>query len=278
MTVRATVTGMMTPAEEFLRDYHDRNPAAASELADRGRVDGRSVYEAFADHVGQPGSVLDLGCGDGALLAVLAGRGTEKLAGIDLSAKQLDVARGRAVLADADLRPGRAQELPFDDDSYDAVVSHMALMLMSDVEKVIAETARVLRPGGSFVIGVGGGGTDALEVFLKVARPLFAVVAEDRQIPTSGDPRSRTREGLDALLGPAGFAPVEWHQLLVDLSGPPDAVWQTCHDTYYQVDALDETQLMGLRTAFKVASRSLVAPDGTLPAGALINVATTRLT
>ncbi|WP_409462936.1 class I SAM-dependent methyltransferase [Amycolatopsis sp. GA6-003] len=268
---------MMTPAEEFLRDFHDRNPAAASELAERGRVGGRSVYEAFADHVGRPRSVLDLGCGDGALLAVLAGRGAEKLAGIDLSAKQLEIARGRAGLADADLRPGRAQELPFEDDSYDTVVSHMALMLMSDVEKVLAETARVLRPGGAFVIGVGGGGTDALEVFLKVARPLFAVVPEDRQVPTSGDPRTRTREGLDALLGPAGFAPVGWHQLQVDLSGPPDAVWQTCHDTYYQVDALDETQLLGLRTAFKVATRSLVAPDGTLPAGVRVNVATTRL-
>ncbi|WP_020657495.1 class I SAM-dependent methyltransferase [Amycolatopsis benzoatilytica] len=268
---------MMTPAEEFLRDFHDRNPAAASELAERGTVDGRTVYEVFADQVGRARQVLDLGCGDGALLSVLAGRGAEKLAGIDLSGKQVEAARGRTGLAEADLRPGRAQELPFEDDSYDAVVSFMALMLMSDIEQVIAETVRVLRPRGVFAIGVGGGGTGALEVFPKVARPLFAVVAETRQVPASGDPRSRTREGLDGLLGPAGFAPVEWHEMTVDLSGPPDEVWQTCQDTYYQVEALDENQLKGLQTAFKVATRPLVADDGTLAAGARINVATTRL-
>jgi len=268
---------MMTFAEEFLRDFHDRNPAAASELAERGDVDGRTVYEVFADHVGQPDQVLDLGCGDGALLSVLAGRGVAKLAGIDLSGKQIEAARGRRGLADADLRPGRAQELPFADDSYDAVVSFMALMLMSDVEEVITEAARVLRPDGTFTIGVGGGGTDALEVFLKVARPLFAVVAESRPVPFSGDPRSRTREGLDELLVPAGFAPVEWHEMTVDLSGPAEVVWQTCQDTYYQVETLDENQLKGLQTAFKVASRSLLTDDGTLPAFARINVATTRL-
>ncbi|WP_033294229.1 class I SAM-dependent methyltransferase [Amycolatopsis jejuensis] len=268
---------MTTPAEVFLRDYHDRNPAAASELAERGRVGGRTVYEAFADRVGPVRRLLDLGCGDGALLAVLAARGAEKLAGIDLSARQLDVARRRPGLKKADLRPGRAQELPFADGAFDAVVSHMALMLMADVKQVVAETARVLGPGGTFAIAVGGGGIDALEVFLKVARPLFAVVPPERRVPTSGDPRTRTREGLDELLAPAGFAPVEWHEAVVDLSGPLDRVWQTCQDTYYQMDALDETQLAGLQTAFKVATRPLLAPDGILPAGVRVNVAVTRL-
>ncbi|GAA3548613.1 hypothetical protein GCM10022222_35260 [Amycolatopsis ultiminotia] len=270
---------MTTPAEVFLRDYHDRHPAAASDLAGRGRVvgDDRAVYEVFADRVGDARRVLDLGCGDGALLAVLAARGARTMAGIDLSQRQVELAQDRPGLAGADLRAGRAQELPFADDGFDAVVSFMALMLMSDVEQVVAQTARVLAPGGTFAIGVGGPGADALAVFPKVARPLFAVVPPERRVPTTGDPRTRTREGLDELLGPAGFAPVEWHEVLIDVSGPPEQVWQTCCDTYYQMDSLDERQTAGLQAAFRAATRELVHADGTLPAKARVHVALTRL-
>ncbi|MFI5611108.1 class I SAM-dependent methyltransferase [Amycolatopsis sp. NPDC051903] len=269
----------MTSAEEFLRSYHDRRPGASSELTERGRVagDGRTVYEVFADRVEGAKAVLDLGCGDGALLAVLKDRGAETVAGIDLSPGHVDAAGRRPALADADVRVGRAQELPFADGEFDTVVSVMALMLMADVERVVAEVVRVLKPGGTLALGLGGGGLDAMEIFLKVARPLFAVVPEERRVPSVGDPRTRTREGLDELLGPAGFEPVSWDPILVDFGGTPDEVWQTCHDSYYQMATLDETQAKGLRTAFTVATRSRVNSDGRLNAAMCVNVAVTRL-
>ncbi|MEV6901217.1 class I SAM-dependent methyltransferase [Amycolatopsis sp. NPDC051372] len=269
----------MTSAEEFLRSYHDARPDAASELAGRGRVtgDGRTVYEVFADRVTTAKAVLDLGCGDGALLAELGSRGVPKLAGVDLSPGQLASAGRRPELAEADLRQGRAQELPFEDGEFDTVVSLMALILMADVEQVVAEVARVLAPGGTLAIGVGGGGREAMEIFLKVARPLFAVVPEERRVPAAGDPRTRTREGLDELLGPAGFEPVAWDRMVVDFGGTPDEVWQTCHDSYYQMVTLDDTHRKGLRTAFTVATRSLVTPEGRLAASACVDVAVTRL-
>lgn len=77
------------------------------------------------------------------------------MVGIDLSERELARARTRPELADADLRLGRAQRLPFAEDSFDAVVSHMALMLVSEVDQVVAEAARVLRPGGRFAVVVG---------------------------------------------------------------------------------------------------------------------------
>ncbi|WP_326565457.1 class I SAM-dependent methyltransferase [Amycolatopsis rhabdoformis] len=281
----------MTSAEEFLRSYHDARPEAASELAERGRVvgDGRSVYEVFADRVvaakgntdtnteAKPQAVLDLGCGDGALLAALKTRGVAKVAGLDLSPGQLAAARKRPELGEADLKEGRAQKLPFADNEFDTVVSFMALMLMADVEQVVAEVARVLAPGGTLAIGVGGGGREAMEVFLKVARPLFAVVPQERRVPVAGDPRTRTREGLDQLLTPKGFEPVGWERIVVDFGGTPDEVWQTCHDSYYQMVTLDETHKKGLRTAFTVATRNLVTAEGRLAASACIDVAVTRL-
>jgi ubiquinone/menaquinone biosynthesis C-methylase UbiE len=74
--------------------------------------------------------VLDLGCGDGLLLEFLAREGGRLLAGVDLSPYSLALARRRPALTGARLEEGRAQELPFADDSFDACVSHMALMLM----------------------------------------------------------------------------------------------------------------------------------------------------
>lgn len=67
---------------------------------------------------------------------------------MDLSAAHLDLARARPQLAAADLRRARVQELPFADGSFDAVVSHMVLMLLPDADAVIADAARVLAPGG----------------------------------------------------------------------------------------------------------------------------------
>ncbi|MEV5176796.1 class I SAM-dependent methyltransferase [Streptomyces flaveolus] len=92
--------------------------------------------------------VLDLGCGDGLLLELPAGKAGRHLAGVDLSSHSLALARRRPALSGARLEQGRAQELPFADDSFDACVSHMALILMSETEQVAAEVARVLSPGG----------------------------------------------------------------------------------------------------------------------------------
>ncbi|HEX5119448.1 MAG TPA: class I SAM-dependent methyltransferase [Pseudonocardiaceae bacterium] len=96
-------------------------------------ADGRTSYRFLADRVAGAQSVLDLGCADGTLLVVLARNGANGLAGVDLSAGELALARGRPELRDADLRLARAQELPFADDSFDAIVSHMASVARTEI-------------------------------------------------------------------------------------------------------------------------------------------------
>ncbi|WP_328603718.1 class I SAM-dependent methyltransferase [Amycolatopsis sp. NBC_00345] len=270
---------MTASAEDFLRRFHDQRPEAQSGLSLSGPVvgDGRKSYDVLADRVAGARRVLDLGCGDGLLLETLAGRGAELLAGIDLSSGELEACRRRPALADADLRQGRAQELPFADGSFDAVVSHMALMLMADVPSIAAEVARVLAPGGTFAVAVGAGPLDAAEVFLSFARPMFDKVPKERQAPQTGDPRTRRRDGLDELLAPAGFGPVSWDTLVLDLGGPADEVWQRCRDTYYPVSTLDDAQLAELRAAFEASTRELLTEDGRLPSGAKMSLAVTRL-
>ncbi|MGG7572128.1 class I SAM-dependent methyltransferase [Streptomyces sirii] len=127
-----------------------------------GRAEGgRSSYEILRDRVAACRRVLDLGCGDGLLLELLAacdpgpGRAVPELAGLDLSPEELALARRRPGLDRADLRVGRAQRLPFPNGRFDGCVSHMALMLMSDMERVAAEVARVLAPGGTLAVVLG---------------------------------------------------------------------------------------------------------------------------
>jgi SAM-dependent methyltransferase len=97
-----------------------------------------------------PGRCLDLGCGSGAFVPVLANQDWT-VVGVDLSADQLEVARSSVgELAEA-LIQADARELPFEAESFDAVV---AVLVHTDIDGYhlgVREVARVLRPGGRFV-------------------------------------------------------------------------------------------------------------------------------
>jgi len=103
------------------------------------------------------GEAADLGCGPGQLVIELARRSPGlQVTGIDLSDEM--IARGqenarRAGVADrVSFRRGNAQQIPFSDASLDLVVSTLSLHHWSDPLAVLDEIARVLRPGGSFLV------------------------------------------------------------------------------------------------------------------------------
>jgi ubiquinone/menaquinone biosynthesis C-methylase UbiE len=103
------------------------------------------------------GEAADLGCGPGQLVIELARRSSGlHVTGIDLSDEM--IARGqknarRAGVADrVSFRRGNAQQIPFPDASLDLVVSTLSLHHWSDPVAVLDEIARVLRPGGSFLV------------------------------------------------------------------------------------------------------------------------------
>jgi len=267
-------------AEVFLRDFHNSRPGRQSVNMKRAPLaDGRTGYQVLAAEVAGARRVLDLGCADGALLEVLATAGAQELAGIDLSDEELALARLRPALVGADLRQGRAQELPFADDSFDAVVSHMALMLMHDVDRIAVETARVLAAGGRVAVAVGGGAVEgqAMSLFLALARPYFKAAPPERSMPRLGDRRARSREGLDEVFGPAGFAPVSWDTVVIDMGGAPEQVWDSITEAFYDMVVLDQEQTASLRTEFLAAAPALLETDGRLPCGMRLNIATARL-
>jgi ubiquinone/menaquinone biosynthesis C-methylase UbiE len=122
-------------AERFGREYADK-------LSARGFCSGR---------------VLDVGCGFGATLLVLAGYvGGAECVGIDLSDPLLGLAResaGRAGLA-ARVRfeHADAQQIPYDDGAFDVVLNANVVHLVPDPLAMLDEIERVLAPGGAFYI------------------------------------------------------------------------------------------------------------------------------
>ncbi|NDZ77325.1 class I SAM-dependent methyltransferase [Streptomyces sp. SID10853] len=275
-----TATASSTASQEaFLLAFHAGRPAVTAEAFGGGRApDGRSSYEILCDQVAGSRRVLDLGCGDGLLLELLARTDGRELAGLDLSPDSLALARRRPALSGARLAEGRAQELPFADGSFDACVSHMALMLMGEIDRVAAEVARVLSPGGMLacVLGHGALGGEAYERFIGLLRSTIGELPASRRVPSLGDRRTRRREGLDEILGAVGFTAVEWESVPIDLSGPAEQVWASVSGLY-DLGPLDQDTVERLRAAFFAEMREMTAPDGQVPCVFRIHVATARL-
>ncbi|HEU5369911.1 MAG TPA: methyltransferase domain-containing protein [Ktedonobacterales bacterium] len=113
---------------------------------------GASLLELLAP---QPGErVLDVGCGTGHLTAQIAAAGAE-VVGIDKSADMLEEARKRYPALRFELAD--AADVAFDA-PFDAVFSNAALHWMTEPERVAANIARALKPGGRFVAEFGGKG------------------------------------------------------------------------------------------------------------------------
>jgi SAM-dependent methyltransferase len=94
----------------------------------------------------RPGRVLEVGCGPGEAAEQLAAAG-HSVEALDSSDRMVELTRARGVSA----RVGDVQELPFEDESFDAALAAWMLYHVPDVERAIAELARVLRPGGRLV-------------------------------------------------------------------------------------------------------------------------------
>ncbi|MBC8056959.1 MAG: methyltransferase domain-containing protein [Rhizobiales bacterium] len=260
----------LTLTERYLAGYHDTNPGATSRAfaalpVTNATVSFASTYEALigalpADDA--PQTVLDLACGDGHLLGLLAGSTRpHTLIGVDLSAGELAAARTR-LGARATLLQGKAQQLPLTTASVDAVVSHLALMLMDDAETVITELHRVLRPGGTLVgvVGARPSPNPALEAFVRLY-PAASQRAEFSGI-RFGDRRFRSQGGITELLA-AGFDSLHFETLTLARDCTPEELWDWFSDTY-DTDLLTPAALADFRRNYLLALQPLCGSLGTM--------------
>lgn len=121
----------------------------------------RSVVVAAVAAAGcTPGAdVADIGFGGGVGLGLLLDRDGVVVHGVEMSETMLAEAQRRFSdsIAGGRLRlsPGRLESLPFEDSSLDAIISTNTIYFVADLSAAVRELARVLRPGGRLVLGVG---------------------------------------------------------------------------------------------------------------------------
>jgi len=161
------------------------------------------TYEEALRHVRlEPGlCVLDVGCGVGAFLRLVAERGGEPF-GIDAAEALIELARNR--LPDADLRIGEMEDLPYHDNTFDLVTGFNSFFFANDMVAALREAGRVAKPDAPVVIQVWGAHERCdLEAMKMVARPFLPPRPPD----APPDPDLSQPGALEALATQAGLTP-----------------------------------------------------------------------
>lgn len=103
-----------------------------------------------------PDSILDIATGTGDLIIQMAECNASKLVGLDLSEGMLEVGRKKIHAKTLDNRiemiQGDSENLPFEQDSFDAITVAFGVRNFEHLEKGLSEIYRVLKPGGILVI------------------------------------------------------------------------------------------------------------------------------
>ena len=246
-------------ALQWLRQWHDRTPGTTARAFMHGVDDrGESSYQRLARHA--QGSVLDLACGDGPLIELLAGSGLE-LTGIDQSEGELEAARGRLhERSGISLVRGEVHALPFENGNFDAVLCHMALMLFARVDDVLSEVARTLRPGGKFAAVIGGplptADDNAWRLLVNCLQQFrldgpVDLINVDALVP----------ETLATILTTAGFEDISTQVLTISYDATPADVWLH-FATSYDPQRMTQHDVDALREAFLERAAMLLRPDG----------------
>lgn len=144
-------------------DLHDliefkRNERASWARGDYGTIAREMFWDVGARIVGRLGvrrgdRVLDVACGTGNA-AIRAAEAGGTVVGLDLTPELLETAERLATQAGVEVEwiEGDAEDLPFEDESFDVVVSVFGCMFAPRHEVAARELARVLRPGGRMLI------------------------------------------------------------------------------------------------------------------------------
>ena len=149
--------------------------------------------------------VLDVGCGTGELIILLAEMG-HHVTGIDLSENMIDKAikKNTALGLNALFKVGDAESLNFGGEIFDAVFNRHLLWTLPQPEKAIKEWKRVLKNGGYVIIVDGYWRKDAIESRLRRLISGIGVLIFERKNPWKG---WYTKEVRSSLPHPYGLSP-----------------------------------------------------------------------
>lgn len=189
-------------AEVKTREYFDSIAKSYDESFDGKFV--RCLYNEVAARVSslkQPEAILDLGCGNGNLTKIISAATSADLYGLDLSVQMVQEATAR-LQGRAAFTTGNAENLPYENGRFDAVVCNASFHHYTKPHKVIGEIKRVLKPGGVFILG----DPTAPFFILKLLNWIL-------QFRDSGDAHIYGQKEITSMLAQEGFLIDNWKQL-----------------------------------------------------------------
>lgn len=126
----------------------------AAEVGLTKHIGGIAATEALIErcHIGRESTILDVGCGVGATACFIATKVGCRVVGVDILEKMVERSRERAarqrITDRLEFRVADAQNLPFEDNFFDAVLTESVTAFPEDKQKAVNEYARVTKPGG----------------------------------------------------------------------------------------------------------------------------------
>lgn len=163
----------------------------------------RSLYPILLERLShiQFQSALDLGCGTGEMLKLILQKDTHKeLCGIDLSEEMLAVAKSK-LPEQVNLLLGDSESLPFPDNAFDVVYCNDSFHHYPAPQNVLREVNRVLKPGGTFLMG------DCWQPFIgRVIMNFYMRHSKE------GDVKIYSKAEINSMLS-AYFHNVSWEQI-----------------------------------------------------------------
>ncbi|MDG6220986.1 MAG: class I SAM-dependent methyltransferase [Candidatus Thermoplasmatota archaeon] len=146
---------------------------------DLGGQGKQKVFSVDALRLRKGDEVLDIGCGTGAILGLVAEAvgPTGKVVAVDLSPKMVEVVRKRYSDKYGDvIKPevGDVEDLPYVDHHFPRILATFAITSFPDPEKALAEAYRVMKPGGIFsMLDTGPPATMAMRIKYALLRPMM---------------------------------------------------------------------------------------------------------
>lgn len=172
----------------------------------KNMVPGRLAwFDRHADWAGK--TVLDLGCAGGFMAEALAEKGAH-VTGIDPAAQAIEAARAHAASAGHEIQydVGVGESLPYDDGTFDYVVCVDVLEHVQDLDQVLAEVARVLRPGALFLFDTINRTPIARLATITVAEDILGLLPKGTHDPAMFIKPNELRAALErAALVPGAF-------------------------------------------------------------------------
>jgi 2-polyprenyl-6-hydroxyphenyl methylase/3-demethylubiquinone-9 3-methyltransferase len=135
--------------DELKDGWHEEHAHPIALLRAENKLRNPWIAGQIAKHFTGKVELLDIGCGGGLLTNHLSQLG-HKVHGLDCSQSSLEIAKERDLTQRVMYHQGSALNLPFEAESFDVVCAMDLLEHVEEPEKVIAEAARVLKPGGLF--------------------------------------------------------------------------------------------------------------------------------